>query len=76
MIGDDTEIPHINRLVVNTMKELEPSSTPNLQGPDEASELKKGPYGDLPATSQSTERWISREIRGEHESSRADKDIW
>ena len=35
VIGDHTDIPHINRLVEHTLKELEPSSTPNLQGPDE-----------------------------------------
>ena len=35
VISDHTNVPHINRLVEHTLKELEPSSTPNMQGPDE-----------------------------------------
>ena len=35
VIGGHTDIPHINRLVEHTLKELKPSSTPDLQGPDE-----------------------------------------
>ena len=35
VIGGHTDVPHINRLVEHTLKELEPSSTPNLQGQDE-----------------------------------------
>lgn len=35
VISDHTDVPHINRLVEHTLKELEPSSTPNLQAPDE-----------------------------------------
>jgi hypothetical protein len=33
-VSDDTDVPHINRLVEQTLKELEPNSMPNLQRPD------------------------------------------
>lgn len=36
VISDYTDVPHINRLVEHTLKELEPNSTP-LQGSDESS---------------------------------------
>jgi hypothetical protein len=32
VISDHTDVPHINRLVEHTLKELEPDATVNLQG--------------------------------------------
>ena len=32
VISDHTDVPHINRLVEHTLKELEPDATANLQG--------------------------------------------
>jgi hypothetical protein len=32
VISDHTDVPHINRLVEHTLKEIEPDTTTNLQG--------------------------------------------
>ena len=52
VIAGHTNAPHINRLVEHTLKELEPSSTPNLRKRDKRS------FGD-----PNQRRWISGEIR-------------
>ena len=48
VISDHTDVPHINRLVEHTLKELEPNSTPNLQGPADRGGKRPPHHADNP----------------------------
>ena len=62
VISDHTDVPHINRLVEHTLKEIEPSYTANLQGPGEPSigGPARRPHADLSTTSRPADDRVRR----------------